>query len=339
MLKRVVMIKITYLSSLQNALHEAFGKDPKLFLLGEDILDPYGGAFKVTEGLSSKFPERVIPTPICEASIVGAAIGLALRGMRSISEMMFGDFVLLAADQIVNQAIKFEMITAGKIKIPIVIRTPTGGGRGYGPVHSQSLEKMFMGVPGLQVVAPSHYHNPGDTLLTAIKTDRPVLFIENKLLYPKKLVLGAAIAEDRGYPLVVVKNFEDDRPPDVVVVTYGGISRLLEELLVEMAKEEIRITGVLPSLIAPMSISILKLISDIVKSCGRVIVAEEGYEGFGWGSEVAKCIYENIFHKLSAPIKCIGCYQSVIPSSFELEKEVIVTKTKMEEAIMEVLSI
>src|SRR5512136_2691273 len=175
----------TVLESLNNALHHAMEDDDRVYVLGEDILDPYGGAFKVTRGLSTRYPGRVLTTPISEAAIVGIANGMAMRGLRPVAEIMFGDFVTLIADQLVNHAAKFNWMYNGNIKVPIVIRTPMGGRRGYGPTHSQSLEKMFMGVPGLKVVAPNTLGDPGQLLESAIADDDPVLFVEHKLLYTR----------------------------------------------------------------------------------------------------------------------------------------------------------
>ena len=157
--------------------------DNRVFMIGEDILDPYGGAFKVTRGLSTKFPERVLTTPISEAAIIGISTGMALRGLRPVAEIMFGDFVTLISDQLVNHATKFHWMYNDAVRVPIVIRTPMGGRRGYGPTHSQSLEKMFLGVPGLKVVAANDLGDPADILKAAIFDDDPVLFIEHKLLY------------------------------------------------------------------------------------------------------------------------------------------------------------
>src|SRR5512136_2157509 len=145
----------TVLESLNNGLHQAFSMEPNVYLLGEDILDPYGGAFKVTRGLSSRFPDRVLTTPISEAAIIGVASGMALRGLRPVAEIMFGDFLTLCADQLVNHASKFRWMYNDNVHVPMVVRAPMGGRRGYGPTHSQSLEKMFLGVPGMKVVAPN----------------------------------------------------------------------------------------------------------------------------------------------------------------------------------------
>ncbi len=174
----------TVLDRLNYALQHAMDTDERVYLLGEDILDPYGGAFKVTRGLSTKFPERVLTTPISEAAIVGVATGMALRGLRPVAEIMFGDFVTLIADQLVNHASKFRWMYNDQVRVPIVVRTPMGGRRGYGPTHSQSLEKMFLGVPGLKVVAPNALGDPAELLAAAIADDDPVLFVEHKCYIP-----------------------------------------------------------------------------------------------------------------------------------------------------------
>jgi pyruvate/2-oxoglutarate/acetoin dehydrogenase E1 component len=174
----------TVLEALNQALHDSFRLDEMVFLLGEDVLDPYGGAFKVTRGLSTAYPGRVLTTPISEAGITGIAAGMALRGLRPVVEIMFGDFITLIADQLINHIAKFRWMYNDQVRVPLVIRTPMGGRRGYGPTHSQTLEKLYLGVPGLRVLAPSSVGDPGGLLSRAIlEDDDPVLFVENKLLY------------------------------------------------------------------------------------------------------------------------------------------------------------
>src|SRR5262249_15385149 len=172
---------------------ELMASDPRVMMIGEDILDPYGGAFKVTRGLSSAHADRVFTTPISEAAIVGVASGMALRGLRPIAEIMFGDFLFLAADQIVNHTAKFRWMYNDQVRVPLVIRAPMGGRRGYGPTHSQSIEKHFMGVPGLWMVAPSILSDPGALLKqAALDCDDPVIFIESKTCYGRNLVGAVA---------------------------------------------------------------------------------------------------------------------------------------------------
>ena len=152
----------TVLERLNHALGDAMQTDARIYLLGEDILDPYGGAFKVTRGLSTRFPDRVLTTPISEAAIMGLCSGMAMRGLHPVAEVMFGDFVTLIADQLINHAAKFRWMYNEQVRVPVVVRAPMGGRRGYGPTHSQSLEKLFLGVPGLRVVAPNTLGDPAD---------------------------------------------------------------------------------------------------------------------------------------------------------------------------------
>ena len=145
------------------------------------MLDPYGGTFKVTKGLSSRFPERVLTTPLSEAGFTALAAGMAIRGLRPVVEIMFGDFLMLAADQIVNHIGKYRWMYNDQVRVPLVVRTPMGGRRGYGPTHSQTLEKHFIGAPGWHVVAPSPFHEPGTLLYRAVlEDDDPVLFVKTR---------------------------------------------------------------------------------------------------------------------------------------------------------------
>ncbi len=163
---------LTFLESLRQGLHSILADNPRAVVLGEDILDPYGGAFKVTQGLSTRFPDRVFTTPISEAAIVGVSVGLALRGFHPIAEIMFGDFLTLAADQLINHAAKYPAMYNGQVTTQLVVRTPMGGGRGYGPTHSQSIERLFFGIPHLRLVAPSHIHDAGALLQQAVNDVR-----------------------------------------------------------------------------------------------------------------------------------------------------------------------
>ncbi len=170
-------------ASLNNALDELLAGHPEVIVLGEDLHDPYGGAFKVTAGLSTRYPGRVISTPISEAGVVGAAIGLALHGHRPVVEIMFADFLSLAMDQLYNHAVKFPGMFP-EARVPLVVRTPSGGRRGYGPTHSQSPENLMTGVPGLTIVFPSQRHDPGLLLRRAVLGwNSPTVFFEHKLLY------------------------------------------------------------------------------------------------------------------------------------------------------------
>ncbi|MDP2388819.1 MAG: pyruvate dehydrogenase, partial [Acidobacteriota bacterium] len=221
----------TVLESINQGLHGVMAADARVVVLGEDILDPYGGAFKVTKGLSSAYPDRVFTTPISEAAIVGLASGLALRGMRPIAEIMFGDFLFLAGDQLVNHAAKFQWMYNDQVRVPMVVRAPMGARRGYGPTHSQSIEKHFMGVPGLWVVAPHILGDPGQLLRQAtLECDAPVVFIESKTCYGRALVsavpgmTSTVIADEASpFPTVVLRHDRCELA-DGLLWCYGGMT-------------------------------------------------------------------------------------------------------------------
>jgi pyruvate/2-oxoglutarate/acetoin dehydrogenase E1 component len=332
----------SYLESLRNSLHEVMQRDHSVVVLGEDILDPYGGAFKVTKGLATAFPDRVLTTPICEATITGIAVGLALRGLKPVAEIMFGDFVTLATDQIVNHATKYYAMYNREVDMPIVIRTPMGGGRAYGPTHSQSLEKLFFGVPYLKIVAPSHFHDAGEMLANAINDTVPVLFIENKLLYPLKLFLHTSeniirrkIKSDDGYSTVIIQNYGEHQKPDIALIAYGGLSRIIEPLMVKLKSEEIRVITCFPG---ELNQNFDEILFDIVRKSGRVVVIEEASADFGWGAEIAARIYSELFNQLKCPIIRVGALSSVIPASKSLEDRVLVSEDKIQQSILEALN-
>ncbi len=332
---------MNFLESLKNGLFRAFDEDDRVVLLGEDIIDPYGGAFKVSAGLSTLYPDRVLNTPISEAGFTGAAGGMAIRGLRPVVEIMFGDFLTLCTDQIVNHITKFASMYPG-VEVPLVIRTPMGGGRGYGATHSQTLEKMYLGVPGLKVVAPGLAHDPGSLLRTAILEDHsPVLFIENKALYSRELLMTGIgeltvdqVETGTGYPLAVVRNIEGSRP-DVIILSYGGASHFVLDVMEQFVDEEISIKALFPSLIN--AVDMKELLSEL-RECSNIIICEEGSEGFNWGSEMAALIYEKMHRQLRNPIRRVAAKNAVIPCAKELEDTVLLHENKIEQAIMELLS-
>jgi pyruvate/2-oxoglutarate/acetoin dehydrogenase E1 component len=281
---------LTVLDRLNNALRTAMESDARVYIIGEDLLDPYGGAFKVSRGLSTRFPARVLTTPISEAAIVGVSNGMALRGLLPVAEIMFGDFVALAADQIVNHTAKFRWMYNDNVRVPLVIRAPMGGRRGYGPTHSQSLEKLFLGVPGLKVVAPSTLSDPGDLLLAAIADEDPVLFIEHKLLYTRPLLepgLGEladwhADAGAAPYPTLTLR---PEYPPSLTIATYGYNFELARAAAVHlMMDHEVFAELVVFSQLSPFEVTTLL---TSLQSTRRLLTAEEGSLSLGWGAEIA----------------------------------------------------
>jgi len=322
-------------------------ENDKVLVIGEDILDPYGGAFKVTKGLSTAFPDRVLTTPISEASITGFATGLAVRGYRPILEIMFGDFITLCIDQIVNGASKFHWMYGEQFSVPLVIRTPMGGYRGYGPTHSQTLESLLIGVPGIQIIAPSHYHNSGELLYqTVLNAEKPTLFIENKLLYPERLkepdkngkvddFFYRIISKcDSSYPSISLK-VEKNEQPDVTLVTYGGMAQFSVKAAMNLfLGEEILVEVLIPSLIKPFPI---EDILPSVRKSGRVVVVEEGTKTAGWGAELASQISVKVFDYLIRPIERIGAKEFPIPSSKPLEDQVLPQIEDIERSLFNIL--
>jgi pyruvate/2-oxoglutarate/acetoin dehydrogenase E1 component len=324
---------VRYLESLNQALHHLMHNDNKVIVLGEDILDPYGGAFKVTKGLSTLFPDRVITTPISEAAITGFSTGLAIRGFKPILEIMFGDFITLIADQIINGASKFQWMYSGDISIPMVIRTPMGGRRGYGPTHSQTLESLFFSIPGINIVAPSNFHKPGELLKKAVLiSECPTIFIENKLLYPTQLKTSNKNRKIDDYYYTEIQNtdknfpsisliLENDMKPDITLIVYGGMAPIASEAVLKVFMEDETVVEIIiASLVKPFP---LADVLPSVRKSGRAIIVEESIVTAGWGAELSSQITENIFNDLKRPIARVGAKESPIPSSKTQEMDVL----------------
>jgi len=308
--------------ALNQALRELLQQDARVVLLGEDLHDPYGGAFKVTAGLSTDFPDRVISTPISEAAITGAAIGMALAGRRPVVEIMFADFLSLCLDQVYNHAVKFQGI-APDIRVPMVIRTPAGGRRGYGPTHSQSPEGIFVSVPGITVVYGSPRHDVGRLLFDAtLNWPRPTLFLEHKLLYaepqdPQDYAVLPAAAEDAGAALFPTLLRGRIANSDLVIVTYGGMLPLVEAAAASLADEELEVAIMVPALLAPLPRH--GLVASLA-GAARVLIAEEGVTEFGVGAEIAAALLENGF---GGSLRRVGTPSVPIPSARSLEAELL----------------
>lgn len=315
--------------ALNRALYRALAEDARVVVVGEDVLDPYGGAFKVTRGLSTAFPGRVLATPVSEAAITGLSAGMALRGMLPVLEIMFGDFLTLCVDQLVNYISKFRFMYNGRVRCPLVLRTPMGGRRGYGPTHSQTLEKLLLGIPEIRLVAPSVFHDPESLLLTAILADpAPVVFVENKLMYTRRLRrpdaqgwVGDFACRSTGgsYPVVSLSPVDFSRA-DLVLATYGGMAEwaceAAEELLLE---HEVVCEVVLYSQLQPLELGPLR--EALGRSRGRLVTAEEGVLTGGWGAEVvAACAQAGLLRGRAGRV---GAADSPIPSCRVLEDRVL----------------
>jgi pyruvate/2-oxoglutarate/acetoin dehydrogenase E1 component len=318
----------TVLESLNAALHKALAQDQRVFLLGEDILDPYGGAFKVSHGLSDAFPGRVITTPISEAGILGIGTGMALRGLLPVVEIMFGDFLALAADQLVNHTAKFSWIYSGRGRVPLVVRTPMGGRRGYGPTHSQTLEKLFLGVPGLKLLAPSTLGAPGDLLLDSILSDEdPIIFVENKLLYLLKLFspddsneleIGEIHSHRASsYASTYTVRVRGAPPPEITLTAYGYMADLALQAARRLAYEnEIFIELVVPEQLSPFEI---EPILASASRTGKLFTVEEGSLSLGWGAEILARVAETLGGRLRSAQR-LASSDWPIPASRPLEE-------------------
>jgi len=308
--------------AINHALDHLLANDPEVLLLGEDLHDPYGGAFKVTIGLSSKYGERVISTPISEAGITGAVIGLATEGMRPVLEIMFADFLSLSIDQLYNHAVKFPGVFEDS-PVPLVIRTPSGGRRGYGPTHSQSPENLITAIPGLTVVFGSHRHRVDQLLVDATcRWDYPVVFLEHKLLYgepqqPGDYHLLPAHPDDPAAALfpTLQRRRED---ADLCIVTYGGMLPEVEKAVEFLeAEEELAIDVLVPALLAPFP---RRTLVDALLDYPRIVVAEESHHDFGVSAEVLASLAEAGYQ---GQVLRIGTPPIPIASARSLEREIL----------------
>ena len=315
------MREITYTQALREALSEEMSRDPRILLLGEDI-GVYGGVFKVTEGLLAKFgPERVRETPISEAGFIGTAVGLAMTGKHPVTELMFMDFAWVASDQIFNQAAKMRYMTGGRVKVPLVVRTQQGGGRGNGAQHSQSLETVFTHIPGLKVVLPATPYDAKGLLKSALRDENPVIFIEHKLLYGTK---GAVPEEEYTVPLGVADVKRAGR--DVTLVSYSRTVLLALEAAQEAAQEGIETEVIDLRCTSPLDVD---CILASVQKTGRLVIAHEAHRRLGLGAEIAALVQEQAFDYLDGPILRVAALDVPIPASKPLEDAVLPGKAQI----------
>lgn len=306
------MRELTYWQAVQEALREEMLRDSTVFVMGEDI-GVYGGAFGATRGLLAEFgAERVRCTPISEATIVGAATGAAVTGMRPVVEIMFMDFMTLAMDQLANHAAKFHYMYGPQVRVPMVVRTPAGGGRSYGATHSQSLEAWFLHVPGLKVIAPATPADAKGLLKAAIRDDDPVLCVEHKRLYA---TTGAVPEGDVVVPLGRAALRREGT--DVTLVAYSYYVGVALQAAEELAAQGIEAEVVDLRTLAPLDTA---AIVDSVRRTGRLVCIEEGTRSGGVGAEVAARVAEEAYEYLDAPIRRIATPDIPIPFSPALEE-------------------
>jgi pyruvate/2-oxoglutarate/acetoin dehydrogenase E1 component len=326
------------IDDLNSALHELLKDDERLYVLGEDIADPYGGAFKATRGLSTSYPGQVFSTPISEQAVMGIANGLALSGNRVVVELMFSDFVTLAFDQIVNFASKAVDMYGQRIPVSVVIRCPSGGYRGYGPTHSQSLQKHFLGVPNVDVFEMTPYHPVLPLFAHMLEQRRPCLFFEEKTLYPAwvedGLTSGHMTIEHVGArPGTAQLRFGLPSETDCVLVAPGGMAamavRAAEQLLL---RYERMVTVVVPARLYPLDI---EPIAVAAQRCGTVCVVEQSTAGATWGAMAAEQLYQRLWGTLRRPIALLSSAASSIPAASHLEREVLVQESSIVRTLKE----
>jgi len=324
------MRELRYVEAIREALRQEMRRDERVFLIGEDI-GVYGGAFGVTDGLLEEFgPERVIDTPISEQAIIGVAVGAALVGMRPVAEIMFMDFVTLAMEQIVNQAAKIHFMFGGAASVPIVIRTPAGAGTGAAAQHSQSLEAWFAHVPGLKVVMPSTPYDAKGLLISAIRDDNPVIFIEHKLLYRTK---GFVPEEEYTIPLGTAEIKREGRDVTVIATSLMVIRALAAAE--KLAQEGIEVEVVDPRTLKPLDVE--TILKSVMKT-GRVLIVHEAPLTCGFGAEVSARISESeAFYYLNAPIRRLTGLDVPIPYNRNLERSVIPQEEDIIRAVRELV--
>ena len=324
---------------LNSALHTLLDRDPRIYVLGEDIADPYGGAFKVTRGLSTRFPGRTITAPISEAGITGVAGGLALCGNRPIVEVMFADFLAQTFDQLLNFASKSVSMYGRTVPMHLVVRCASGGRRGYGATHSQSPQKHFIGIPHLQVYEMSPFHDNLSTFTRMLDAGEPCVFFEDKTLYGRRTQHDRRVDDlfevrliDHNHAQVYI---DEPHIADVVVIAAGGLADRAMTAARSVFLESERYSQVIvPSRLYPFDPEPLL---PLLRRAGRVCVAEEGPAGGGWGAEVARVLHERIWPDLVHPVVAVTSAAEVIPAAKHLERQVLIQDTDIRAAIEKVL--
>jgi pyruvate/2-oxoglutarate/acetoin dehydrogenase E1 component len=324
--------QITYVQALNEALREEMRRDPRVFVMGEDVAiwGNKGGVYGVTSGLADEFGlERVRDTPISEEAIVGTAVGAAVTGMRPVAEIMYVDFMALAMDPLVNQGAKLRYMFGGKARVPVVIRTQEGAGRGIAAQHSQSLEAWFMHIPGIKVAIPATPYDAKGLLKTAIRDDNPVMFLEHKMLYATK---GPVPEEEYLIPFgqADVKREGSD-------VTLIGLHTMIPKGLAaaeKLAAEGVEVEVIDPRTLVPLDV---ETIVNSVKKTGRVVIAHEAVRRGGVAGEIAMQIMENAFDYLDAPIARVTGRNVPVPYNLRLERAAVPQEEDIISAIRQIV--
>jgi len=318
--------ELTYLEAIREALAEEMRRDPKVFVLGEDV-GSYGGAFGATQGLFEEFGEmRVVDTPISESAIIGISIGAALRGYRPVAEMQFADFISCGFDQIVNQAATLRYRYGGRASVPIVVRAPSGGGVSGGLYHSQNPEAWFVHRPGLKVVAPSTAYDAKGLLKAAIRDENPVVYFEHKYLYRR--AKGPVPEGDEIVPIGVAAMRREGR--DLTILTYGAMVTPSLDAADAMAKEGVEVEVIDLRSLMPFD---KDAIFRSVDKTSRVLVVHEDVKTLGIGAELSAVIMEERFDSLDAPVLRVTYPDTHAPFSHVLEQANLPNTARIVEGI------
>lgn len=327
--------------NLNQALHYLFAHDPHLFFLGEDILDPYGGAFKVSKGLSTSYGERILGTPLSEGAIMGIANGLALCGQKVIVEIMFGDFITLAYDQIVNFAAKSVTMYGQRVGLPIVVRCPVGGNRAYGPTHSQHMLKHFLGIPNLSLFELSPFHENAQLLNSMLELGNPCILFEDKILYTQYMYQEGQIDDLFTFAFadaertIAQVTIEGGSPEDLMLIAPGGlVQRSLKAMRKLLIEHEIGCRLFVPSQLYPIALTPLLA---MLAGAKHIFILEESVSGANWGNEVARHLYQHLWGTLQRPVHLIHSRDSIIPAAPHLEKQVLLQDEDIYRSLCEVI--
>ncbi|MBN1675602.1 MAG: alpha-ketoacid dehydrogenase subunit beta [Kiritimatiellae bacterium] len=327
------MREISYSQAIAEAQLQAMERDPSVYLMGLVLKDPYGAAFGQTKGISAKLgEERVIDAPISEAGYVGAGIGSAICGMRPVVEVQFSDFVMIAMDQVVNQAANMRYLFGGNISVPMVLRGPTGGYHSAAAHHSHSLESWFAHIPGLKVVLPSDAYDAKGLLTAAIRDDNFVLFLEHKKLFDKKMDVPA-----EPYEVPIGKATVKREGTDLTIVAWSFMVTKSLQAAEQLEKDGLSVEVVDLRSVRPLD---EETILKSVEKTGKLLIVQEAYRRCSVGAEVAAVVAEKGFELLDAPIARITAKEAPIPFAPNLEnyvlpqnEEIVQTAQKICEAV------
>ena len=323
------MAIITMREAISQALWEEMERDPKVFILGEEV-GVWGGTYAVTKGFLDHFgPERVRDTPISEAAIIGAAIGSALNGMRPVAELMTINFAFVAMDHIVNETAKLHYMFNGQFRLPLVIRTPGGGGRQLAATHSQTPDAIFAHFPGLKVVAPGTPEDAKGLLKSAIRSEDPILYIENATVYQQR----GEVPEGE-FTTPIGKSKVQREGKDVTLVTYSKMVSYSMQAAAQLKKEGIEVEIVDLRTLRPLD---MDPVIESFKKTNRAVIAEEGWKSYGVGAEISARIYEEAFDYLDAPIKRVAQKEVPLPYNRRLEQLALPQVEDIVNAVREVL--